>query len=345
MEVRGEEAMPRIAASLAVLLTVVTCIGFNTARYPRVWKMVARADDPAQTALPEPSVSTPQSTDAAEWEETLASPGASAPRWESDGSPRQEAPAWESTAPEPTSPSSYDDASCYSYDDSTATYPSGSYDGDSGASEGSSIGAEGLSGGYEDGQGRADRVAMRAPPGPMTAEASRFAGRYAADPVAPLHRSTSSLASGDDLGEGVAEGSGDGSQASDPCENVNAYASGARVARPRPPDAGSHASGDRFEGGVADGGMDDSDDALVPIAPSGLRPDATAPREGAQETLLASAARSLPGTSQVQRLPPVDRIATLASADPEPPATNGPPSAYPAAAPRRRVPQAAPANR
>lgn len=35
--------MPRIAASLAVVVIVGVCIGFNTARYPVVWTMVANA--------------------------------------------------------------------------------------------------------------------------------------------------------------------------------------------------------------------------------------------------------------------------------------------------------------
>lgn len=33
--------MPRLAATLAVLLTVATCIGLNTALYPAVWEMLA----------------------------------------------------------------------------------------------------------------------------------------------------------------------------------------------------------------------------------------------------------------------------------------------------------------
>ncbi len=37
--------MPRMAASLAVFLTVVTCIGFNISQYPVVWKEVAASED------------------------------------------------------------------------------------------------------------------------------------------------------------------------------------------------------------------------------------------------------------------------------------------------------------
>ncbi len=42
--------MPRIAASLAVLLTVAVSIAFNTVRYPVVWEMVAEGRYPAQPA-------------------------------------------------------------------------------------------------------------------------------------------------------------------------------------------------------------------------------------------------------------------------------------------------------
>jgi hypothetical protein len=39
----GEEAMPRIAASLAVVIATAACMAFNTMRYPVVWEMVASA--------------------------------------------------------------------------------------------------------------------------------------------------------------------------------------------------------------------------------------------------------------------------------------------------------------
>ena len=54
--------MPRIAAALAVLLTVVTCIGFNTARYPMVWDMVAGSGDLTQSRQSEESAAFSQST-------------------------------------------------------------------------------------------------------------------------------------------------------------------------------------------------------------------------------------------------------------------------------------------
>lgn len=44
--------MPRIAASMAVLLAVAVSIGFNTVRYPVVWEMVAEGRYPEQPAEP-----------------------------------------------------------------------------------------------------------------------------------------------------------------------------------------------------------------------------------------------------------------------------------------------------
>ena len=52
--------MPRIAAALAVLLTVVTCIGFNTARYPVVWEMVAASDGFTRSPQSEQPEAAPQ---------------------------------------------------------------------------------------------------------------------------------------------------------------------------------------------------------------------------------------------------------------------------------------------
>lgn len=53
--------MPRFAAALAVFLTAVTCIGFNTARYPAVWDMVASNAGRAKTQQPEEPAEAAQS--------------------------------------------------------------------------------------------------------------------------------------------------------------------------------------------------------------------------------------------------------------------------------------------
>jgi hypothetical protein len=82
--------MPRIAAALAVLLTVVTCIGFNIAQYPQVRQQVASAgislsvesEEPA--SAPEPSSAPP--------------PAAASPT----ASPLQSASVAESTSSEST---------------------------------------------------------------------------------------------------------------------------------------------------------------------------------------------------------------------------------------------------
>lgn len=52
--------MPRIAASLAAVITLAVCIGFNTVRYPIVWEMVACAhrtplSQQASVSQPSPS--------------------------------------------------------------------------------------------------------------------------------------------------------------------------------------------------------------------------------------------------------------------------------------------------
>ena len=53
--------MPRIAAALAVFLTAVTCIGFNTARYPVVWEMVASSEGLPKAQESELPAAVPQS--------------------------------------------------------------------------------------------------------------------------------------------------------------------------------------------------------------------------------------------------------------------------------------------
>jgi hypothetical protein len=42
--------MPRIAAALAVAVTLAFCIVFNTIRYPAVWEMIAPAEPATRTA-------------------------------------------------------------------------------------------------------------------------------------------------------------------------------------------------------------------------------------------------------------------------------------------------------
>jgi hypothetical protein len=80
-DVLGRKAMPRIAASLAVLLTAVTCIGFNTARYPAVWRMLTLSEGAGAADRSDDPTASTQSVAAAE-PEALAP---SAPSWPSDG--------------------------------------------------------------------------------------------------------------------------------------------------------------------------------------------------------------------------------------------------------------------
>jgi hypothetical protein len=53
--------MPRIAAALAALLIAVTCIGFNTVRYPVVWDMAALVEGGPRLHAPEESETAGQS--------------------------------------------------------------------------------------------------------------------------------------------------------------------------------------------------------------------------------------------------------------------------------------------
>ncbi len=53
--------MPRIAAALASLLIAVTCIGFNTVRYPAVWEMAAMVEGGPRLHAPEESEAAGQS--------------------------------------------------------------------------------------------------------------------------------------------------------------------------------------------------------------------------------------------------------------------------------------------
>ncbi len=127
--------MPKIAAALAVSLTVVTCIGFNTARYPVVWEMVALSDGFTRSPRSEPCAPIPESTDSPQSEGLAApaSPGESAARRQSDWSSQDDsATARKSTTTRPSSPyASYGDGgSSYAEDDSTYAEEGGSYAGE-----------------------------------------------------------------------------------------------------------------------------------------------------------------------------------------------------------------------
>jgi len=72
--------MPRIAAALAVFLTAVTCIGFNTARYPVVWEMVASSEGSAGSQGSELPAADPQSASASQPATSPQSPPAREPQ-------------------------------------------------------------------------------------------------------------------------------------------------------------------------------------------------------------------------------------------------------------------------
>ena len=230
--------MPRIAASLAVLLTAVTCIGFNTARYPAVWQMVAASGGAAQSDRSDGPAAAPQS-------ESLAQPEAeveSAPSWQSDwqsDDDRTDSTDWESTTAEASSAyagyeekDSYGDSgaksSCdsnqgsYRYSDETAYESEGGwYDTPTASSPG--YGQNELAGSDDDhpdagddyepaGDGGynscgsdenepVDRLAMRASAEQTTREPETAVAQSGFDPVAPQHRSATSGTSYDGYGE------------------------------------------------------------------------------------------------------------------------------------------------
>jgi hypothetical protein len=83
--------MPRLPAALAVLLTMSVCIGFNTIRYPAVWRMVGQPDpwpppaspasgaaqgqdSPAPPASGSQAVFTPRACEALRVEPSLSGP-------------------------------------------------------------------------------------------------------------------------------------------------------------------------------------------------------------------------------------------------------------------------------
>lgn len=98
--------MPRIAASLAVFLAVVTCIGFNTARYPAVWEMLATPDESSQSALPKQPATIPKSSSSDRPRESIDSTAFSRPDTSRDGSS-----AWQSTPGDAASRSAADRSS------------------------------------------------------------------------------------------------------------------------------------------------------------------------------------------------------------------------------------------
>ncbi|HUT92230.1 MAG TPA: hypothetical protein VMY37_22235 [Thermoguttaceae bacterium] len=234
--------MPKIAAALAVSLTVVTCIGFNTARYPVVWEMVALSDGFTRSHRSEPSAPIPESTDSPQSEGSAAppSPGESAARWQSDWSSQDDsATARESTTTRPSSPyASYGDGgSSYADDDSTCandgssdandysgygneakSYDDSSYasESTSGPGEYSSHASGSSSGASEDRAPRrtedqgaagkdetADRVAMREKRERKGGRPEAQGSQYVVDPVAPLEGSNAS-GRGDDRSAVVA---------------------------------------------------------------------------------------------------------------------------------------------
>ena len=302
--------MPRIAASCAVLLTAVTCIGFNTARYPVVWEMVAGSECLAQSDPSDEPTATPQSAAVPQSEDLAESETSWQSDWPSHDDP-SDSDDWESTTVEPSP--------------AYASYE----EGDDGSR-------------YGDDDERAEQVAMREPWEQTASEPERDASRSGFDPVAPQHGLTTGGASYDDYGQHVSdsgpaespddeappgdeatayEDAGDG-WADEPVEaqapaRYASYASGSYGHSPDqiPASPGAAiANGDGAEGGE-------------PVPQTNLTPLKPAPtEEGGDETL---AGRPRGDTysptdrrgSEVIPLPPVDEVSTLAGSQ-APPASS-----------------------
>ncbi|MFH1266101.1 MAG: hypothetical protein ABIK89_10265 [Planctomycetota bacterium] len=151
--------MPRIAAALAVFLTVVTCIGFNTARYPVVWEMLAARDALSQSRkAEEPAGSTQPAAAPQSASFTESRPGANSTAFWESSAESAETTSWESATVEPISAYSSDTA--YAADPAEGSSP--------GPTEGAPI--------VVDDYAPIDSIAMREPPASAGA---------AFDPVAP----------------------------------------------------------------------------------------------------------------------------------------------------------------
>ena len=351
--------MPKIAAALAVFLTVVTCIGYNSARYPVVWEMVALSDGFTRSRQSEPSAPFPESTDPPQSEglATAASPGGTAPRRQSDWpSQEQSETASKSNTARPSSTyATYRDGGS-SYQDESKSYDDSSYANESGsdANEHSGYTYDGSSGGSEDPAPRqtedrgaaekdkpADRVAMRQKRKRKGARNEAHGSQYAVDPVAPLQGATTSGGEDDQpaVGAGDVADEGDVStqgliaaeRAAGPASEPVWATAGAKYASSPPgtvspssdastySDPDSHST-DSTQAGPAGESTADATGrgTLVPIKPAGPDGHGCEPPgdRSPGDALVAVTSGDSPSTCRVERLPPVDQVATLPGARP-----------------------------
>lgn len=313
--------MPKIAAALAVFLTVVTCIGYNTARYPAVWEMVALSDGFTRSRRSEPPAPFPESADSPQSEAlaTAASPGESAPRWQSDWSSREESEtASESSAarPSPAYARHHNGSSSHTEDDSSRANASSSdanehsgypYDGSSGGSEDREPPRA------EDGDAEKDKPADRVASGqkqkgaPKGARNDAQGSQFAVDPVAPLQGSTPSGREDEHSGAGASDVAGESRGDTQGSSAARTAADSTGSTDPAPEGSAGESTA------VAAAGS-----TLVPIQPAGPDGHGCEPPGGASPdgALVAVDSGDSTSTRRVERLPPVDQVATLPGARP-----------------------------
>jgi hypothetical protein len=329
-DVLGRKAMPRIAASLAVLLTAVTCIGFNTARYPAVWQMVAGGDGLAQSDRSDDPAAAPQSESLAQ----SAAEAESAPSWRSDWQPDDDAAdstGWESTTVEPTSAyAGYEDGNSSRYSDEGSYRYSNDYDTDASDDDESAAGGNHDSWESDDDE-RVEQLAMPESWDQTASAPDTEASQSRFDPVAPQHRPTTSGTSYHAYAEEVSdsdrtEAYGNEVTASEDAvisptgELVKAPASARYASYPfgvygDSPDPSPASSGDALaQHDTDEGGELVPQSTLVPVKP------ATTESNGGESLARRPWANSLSlpdrvgssGTSEVVPLPSVDEVSTVA---------------------------------
>jgi hypothetical protein len=332
--------MPKIAASLAVLLTAVTCIGFNTARYPVVWEMLAEGDELTQSDRPDDPAAASQSEGLASSAADAESASGWQPDWQSDDD-RADSTDWESTTVEP-SPAyatgedgssyqysdedsyQYSDESSYSYSDEgsyeseedpydTNTYSSAGYDQDEWdspgdydpyASDEEPPASDGSGNSWYGEDEPVEQVAMRES-WDETAPPETDASQMGFDPVAPQRQTTT----------WVSPYQGNAEDASDPhrSEAWGDEAHASREAGGGLADEPTEAAPPARYASYALGSYGDPPDTQT-ASPGDAADNDDAPEAGgtAPQTTLAPVKPARAGNSEVIPLPPVDEVATSA---------------------------------
>jgi len=299
--------MPRIAAALAVFLTVVTCIGFNTARYPVVWEMLAARDALSQSReADEPAGSTQPTAAPQSASFTESRPGANSTAFWESSAESAKTTSWESATVEPIS--------AYSSDTAYAADPA------EGASPGPTEGAPIVVDDYPP----IDSVAMQEPPASAGAAFDPIApGNSVSRPTATKRPDTSGAPEDPLPGRTDTSEETTASPVGKPVEASAAkkYASSAFDAAESPIGNAAysteHAEEKEEVTNTPRNDEPDSDGTLVPVKPANAGQGGF-PARDAETSLGASAVAGAgvrKGTSSTKRLPPVDAVSSAPGAN------------------------------